>query len=426
MADSISGSHVELLSEEMNHLLEKSIFGMKTARAEPSVAGEAVGVLQRISLILPTIACHIRQIPCSGTGKDGSLETCLLLYDDPSPTEPPSASAEDIIKTLGEGFGAFRWRHGPHLTKRNRAIVCDALRSELPASQDCLTSAGPPDLAQADSNSIEASIPEINNKETDDEVVVPVGAHSNILDKLEKESPSATKLPSSDEVTTLSSGNPSADEISSVEAAMRGMTIREAQQEAARAVIPVLWRNRKEEEDLVANAKGLVQDIENDPLPTSVDGLSIGKMIELLGKWREREHRARRLEEQERLLEEERSQALSRLQPVVTLAGQWLEANMPNPQQPSSSSEYEVNVEEDSNASDHQQLNIQQSPEQSALSDNSEGRQIDGTGEVAAEQESSDDSDFEDQLRQLQENVQPDSEDQAGAGGSGEGQTSLR
>lgn len=108
---------------------------------------------------------------------------------------------------------------------------------------------------------------------------------------------------------------------------MTGMKIREAQQEAARAVIPVLWRNRNEEEDLVESAKNLVQEIENDPLPTSADGLSVGKMIELIGKWREREHRARTLEEQERRLNEERSQALSRLQPLVTLAGGWLEEN---------------------------------------------------------------------------------------------------
>lgn len=86
-----------------------------------------------------------------------------------------------------------------------------------------------------------------------------------------------------------------------------------------------------------------------------------------------------------------------------------------------------MNVEEESNASDHQQPNIHQLPDQS--SDNSEAQQGRGaTGEVAAEQESSDDSDFEDQLRQLQKNVQPDAEDQAGVGGSGEfdGQTSLR
>ncbi|KAG9044117.1 hypothetical protein FS837_008762 [Tulasnella sp. UAMH 9824] len=424
MADDFLDNNAELLSEEINGLLEKSIFGMKIAKAAaPSVAGEANGVLERISLIMPVYACHIRHIPCSGTGKDAALETCLLLYDRPSPIEPPSASTESIIKTLSEGFAAFRWHHGPRLTKRNRAIVCDALReylvtraaregSDLPASQDCSTSAGAPDREQAESNSINASINKNRNKEADGEEVAPVGAHSNTLDDVEKES--LTESPSSDEV-------------SSMEAAMTGLNIREAQQEAARAVIPVLWRNRKEEEDFVANAKALVQDMDSDPLPTSADGLSIREMIEVIGKVREREHCARKLEEQERVLNEERSHALSRLQPLVTLAGQWLEANGSNPQQPSSSSGDEVNVEEDSNASDHQQPNIRQLTEQNAQSKNSEEQQgIDATGEVVAEQESSDDSDFEGQLRKLQKDAQPDAEAEVGGSGQFDGQASLR
>lgn len=108
---------------------------------------------------------------------------------------------------------------------------------------------------------------------------------------------------------------------------MTGMKIREAQQEAARVVIPILWRNRNEEEALVASAKDLLQEIDSNPLPNSTEGLSVGEMIEVIGKCREREHLAERLKEQERVLNEERSEALSRLQPFVTLAGQWLDAN---------------------------------------------------------------------------------------------------
>ncbi|KAG8928696.1 hypothetical protein FRC01_005546 [Tulasnella sp. 417] len=311
-----------------------------------------------------------------------------------------------------------------------------AVPSDSPAIPNPATSTTVPSTESPKSDGSEPAAEKTSNAEAnDEEKATAANSQSNDFDGAEsgntgeRDSPdSGNPVPPSDESRTLPPEEPLSGEIPSLESFMAGIKLQEGQSEAARAVIPVLWRSRKEEETLLNTGKNLLQDVQTNPLPTSSKGLTLGEMISIIGTRREREYTAQRLVDQRKALNQERFEALHRLQPHVTLVGNWLETHGPRPQQPPPSIGDEIDVVENSDTGGYHQVSTCQSPERSdqdRCSDEQEG--VDATEDVAAAEDSSGDSDLEDQLRQCQESSEPDAENQVGGGSTMlDEQTSLR
>ncbi|KIO21798.1 hypothetical protein M407DRAFT_28611 [Tulasnella calospora MUT 4182] len=189
------------------------------------------------------------------------------------------AEPGEILSLLEKSiFGVKKTVAGPSPSEVNEANVMERIYFIMPTLALL-------DIKQIDSRSIGPAIDKTSNEEANSEEKVTARTSSTRQRKRALEVSTITPTPAAispafNNRPKFSSDQPVLDEVSSLEPVMTSMKIRGAQYEAARAVIPVLWRNRNKKKALVTSGRRLLEDIESDPLQTSTDGLSIGEIIE--------------------------------------------------------------------------------------------------------------------------------------------------
>ncbi|KAG8918683.1 hypothetical protein FRC01_001723 [Tulasnella sp. 417] len=318
-------------------------------------------------------------------------------------------SSEEIDRLLARSIFGVKTAADPSPAQGEASLCAQSPEPNLPGGPDCLASTSFSSFGEHGNQNTGAPIDGIGSEGSEDqEEVVPANDPSDVFDEVEDASPEDQAF---------------LDELASLEPSLAGLKIREAQSEVARAVIPVLFRNRQEQERLLADTKALLRDIQENPLPKSATGLTTAQKIDALGRARQREYRSQQLNEREKALHEERLEVLAKLEPLVTASGKWLEAHGPKPRQFSPGAGSQGDVQDDSDTSNSHSLeshtSLERSDRSSALDEEQGGIDCEAKEDAVVEEESSGDSDFEDQLRELQSEIQPGSEEQVDEGGSG-------